>query len=445
MHTAQNAHTALTAREAALKALAAYRRGHSLPNEALEIYTSAMPARDSALAMKLLFGVLQNMALCDYYISGYSNIKLSRIEPQVLDILRLSVYQIVFLSRIPRSAAVNEGVSLCAKHADRRASGYINAVLRKISQAAGTGTLPQITGRGVEETLSVRYSHPLWLVRELCKDLGAAETEQFLASNNAEDVPVCAQVNTLLTDTDEVIRELSDCGAEALPHEWFPDCVLIRGAGDITQLDAFRNGHIYVQDAAARLAVEAAGPKPGMLVIDGCAAPGGKSFASAIAMDNKGRIVSADIAEDKLRRIDQGAKRLGLKIIETVLSKDLSGTADIVIADVPCSGFGVIRKKPDIRYKSAQMAEKIPEVQKQILQSLSAFVRPGGVLLYSTCTVLKRENEDVIGWFLSENTDYYPESYTLPHIGNISNGYCTLTPHMHGTDGFFICRLRRMT
>ena len=445
----------VTAREAALRALAMYRRGNSLPDEALERYTAEMPARESALAMKLLSGVLQNKALCDYYISCYSKMKLNRIEPQVLDILRISVYQIVFLTRIPRSAAVNEGVSLCAKHADRRSSGYVNAVLRKVSQAAETNALPQITGLNAEEILSVRYSHPEWLVRELCDELGSDEAELFLEANNADDVPVCAQVNTLLTNTEDVLRELGACGAEVSRHDWLPDCVLLKGAGDITRLEAFRNGHIYIQDAAARLAVTAAAPKPGMLVIDGCAAPGGKSFASAIAMENKGRIVAADVTDDKLLRIKQSAERLGIKIIDTVINDatavrgDITDIiphkADIVIADVPCSGFGVIRKKPDIRYKSAQMTEYLPAVQREILKGLSAYVRPGGVLLYSTCTVLKRENGDVIDWFLSENADYRLESFSLPHIGDITTGFCTLMPHIHGTDGFFICKLRRRT
>lgn len=488
--------TAPTAREAALKALAAYRRGKSLPDEALEQSIAAMAARDSALAMKLLYGVLQNMALCDYYISYYSSIKLNRIEPRVLDILRLSVYQIVFMTRIPHRAAVNEGVSLCAKHAGQRTVRYVNAVLRKVSQAAGASSLPPVTGSNFEEILSVRYSHPLQLVRKLCEDLGAEDAEQFMAENNSDEVPVCVQVNTLLTDTDEVLRELCAEEINASPHDWLMSCVQLRSAGDITRLTAFRKGHIYVQDAASRLAVTAAALQPGMFVLDGCAAPGGKSFASSIDMKNSGRVISIDITREKLLRITQGAERLGISNIETVLNSPrddnagrdsvcessvcessagaaaaggdipgegvadgdipgggvtgvstayaaFTGKADVVIADVPCSGFGVIRKKPDIRYKDMHAIDRLPGVQKDILQKLSECVKPGGALLYSTCTVLRRENEDVISSFLAENVDFSLESFTLPHIGTVIDGYCTLLPHIHGSDGFFICRLRR--
>ena len=449
-----------------------------MPNEALEKYASRLAARDCALAMRLLRGVLQNMALCDYYVSCFSSLKLNKIEPRVLDILRLSVYQLVFMNRIPHSAAVDEGVSLAAKYANQRASGFVNAVLRKVAEAAGKRDLPAIADCSAEQALSVRYSHPEWLIEELFESLGPESTELFLSANNADDLAICAQVNTLLANTDEVIKEFEADGVDAKRHEWLGDCVTIRGAGDITQMNAFKNGHIYIQDAAARLAVTAAGPAPGMYIIDGCAAPGGKSFASALAMENSGRISAFDLTDEKLRMITAGAERLGINIIETAISLmtdtakagnagcasinlgtgcggddhcalsnpglgDSESKADIVIADVPCSGFGVIRKKPEIRYKTAKMIENLPSIQKSILCNLSNFVKPGGILLYSTCTVLKRENEDVTDWFLALDNNYVRESFSLPHIGEIITGHCTLLPHIHGTDGFYICKLRR--
>ena len=227
------------------------------------------------------------------------------------------------------------------------------------------------------------------------------------------------------------------------------NCFHLIGAGDISGLRAYKDGLIYVQDTAARLAVEVAAPRPGDYVIDGCSAPGGKAFASAISMMNTGRVTAFDIAVAKLRHITDGAKRMGLSIIDAkhmdaaVPAPEFLSAADIVIADVPCSGFGVIRKKPDIRYKKEADIAALPDIQRDIISGLSTCVKPGGVLLYSTCTVMQRENEDVVKWFLEKNRLFSLESFSLPGIGTISDGMLTLWPHLHGTDGFFICKLRK--
>ena len=442
----------MTARELALKALGAYRRNNARPDAALRGFIERynISQRDAALAMQITGGVMQNMALCDYYIACYSSIALKKIEPRVLDILRMSIYQILLLDKVPHSAAVNEGAALAGKTANPRAVGFVNALLRKIANAAVNGSLPEIDG-DKERILSVKYSHPLWLVHEFCLELGAENAEMLLVKNNEKDVPLTAQVNTLLTDYDTVIESLKSAGVKASKHEWLDDCIELRGAGNIERLDAFREGRIYIQDTASRLAVMAAGINPHDFVIDGCAAPGGKSFSAAISMKNTGRILCFDLSAQKLRLITDGAGRLGIKII-CVAEKDaisdaaeLRGKADVVIADVPCSGFGVIRKKPEIRYKTESDIAGLPEVQKKILTSLSAYVKPGGTLLYSTCTVFQRENESVVKWFLSGNSDFSAESFTLPEIGCIPGGMITLWPHVHGTDGFFICKMKRKT
>ena len=440
-----------TAREAALSAYCSYRRNGADPGEKLAALVSDMPARDVALAKRVLTGMIQNTALIDYYIDCFSSIKPKKIEPLVLDILRLSVYQLVFMSRIPHNAAVDEGVKIASRNANPRAAGFVNAVLRGIAGAAERHEMPPVAGDGDESVLSVKYSHPQWIVREFCESFGADGAEALLRANNADDVPVTAQVNTLLTDADEAVRALEADGVTVRRHGWLDDCLDMSGTGDVTRLDAFKRGYIYIQDAAARLAAYAAGPEPGMFVIDGCAAPGGKSFASAIMMGNKGRIAAFDLTAEKLRRIDGGARRLKLGIIEAVhrdagaRNGDYRGGADIVIADVPCSGMGVIRKKPEIRYKSERSLDGLPEIQKRLLQSLSAYVKPGGVLLYSTCSLLTRENREVVDWFLENNSEFNKETFTMPHIGEIKDGCCTLLPHIHGTDGFFICRMRRGT
>lgn len=437
---------AKTARQAALTILERCRRGGAFSDALLgSVLDSAeLEAKDRALAARLCYGVLQNAALCDFYIDSYSGGK--KLEPKVRDILRLSVYQILFLDKIPSHAAVSEGVELCKKSGFARASGLVNAVLRRISE--NKNSLPPIPEDDRTKYLSVKYSHPLPLTELLISQFGEEFTASLLEANN-EPVPTVIQVNTLKALQNEVSEALESRGFVCRVHPYLADCFEVSG-GDVTATDEFRNGLFYVQDTAARMAVIAASPKSGDSVLDACAAPGGKSFASAIMMRDDGTVLSCDIHGNKLKLVSDGAKRLGIKII-TISEMNaaqpdtaLYGGFDVVIADVPCSGLGVIRKKPDIRYKELSAIEELPKKQKEILSALAPCVKPGGVLLYSTCTVLKRENEDVIFDFLSEHNEFSAESFTLPEpIGEAESGMLTLYPHIHGTDGFFICKLRR--
>jgi len=461
----RNANNSLSAREAAIIVLSAYRRKKAWSDLALNSVAdrSGLSQLETALALQLVYGVLQNMALLDFYAAHYSNIELKRLEPRVLDILRISIYQIAFLTKIPHNAAVNEGVKLTKKFSNQRAAGYVNALLRKISKAMSEGTLPEVGG-SLMYNLSTRYSHPEWLVSEINELLGESACEDLLTENNSDKTPVTVQVNTLLTDTETVLSALLEEEIDAKRHEWLDDCLELSGAGNITRLEVYSKGFIYIQDAAARLSVIAANPKKGDIVVDGCAAPGGKSFASAIMMENIGQIIAGDVHAAKLRHIENGCERMGISIIEGIemdasddstciqvfakigdntKSGNFIGVADVVLADVPCSGFGIIRKKPEIRYKSRQEVSGLPEIQKKIITTMSKHVKPGGVLLYSTCTFLRSENEDIIEFFLKENDSFVTEGFVLPGIGEVPDGMLTLWPHVHGTDGFFICKLRR--
>ena len=246
------------------------------------------------------------------------------------------------------------------------------------------------------------------------------------------------------------MKALLGANVECSVHPWLPDCLTVRGTGSLEQLVAFEQGLLYVQDAAARLAVEAAGLEPDMRVLDCCAAPGGKSFAAAITMQNRGSITSCDIHPHKLQLIERGAARLGISILQTRLQDaskpvpEWENVMDAVLADVPCSGLGVIRKKPDIRYKNLAQTERLPEIQLAILRQQAHYVKPGGVLLYSTCTILKRENEDVVQAFLRDEPQFFAETVHFPQNSGIPDGaMTTLLPCTHGTDGFFICKLRR--
>ncbi|MCL1829014.1 MAG: 16S rRNA (cytosine(967)-C(5))-methyltransferase RsmB [Oscillospiraceae bacterium] len=434
--------TVSPARKAALRLLEIYRRqgsGFGNPSDK-EIKRLNLDIRDAALAKRLYSGVLQNTTVCDYYIDLYSEVKPSAIEPTVRDILRLSAYQILFTDKIPFSAAVFEGVELCKQSGRERACGFVNAVLRRISGE----NLPEIPGEGTGEYLSIKYSHPLSHVNDFIDRLGYAATEKLLAVHN-EPAAVFAQINTLRTSADILLAEMKE---KTRPHPWIFDCVEVYGTGDISELPAYNEGKLYIQDPASKLAVYAAAPEPGMSVLDACAAPGGKSFAAAVMMKNRGSITACDKNTEKLKNIERGASLMGFTIIKTRIADARSpseiGEYDIVIADAPCSGFGTIGKKPEIRYKTYKEIDGLPEIQYQILCGLASHVAEGGVLLYSVCSFRTEENESVIKRFLTERPDFAPEGFALPGpCGYAERGMITLWPHIHGTDGFFICKLRK--
>lgn len=430
------------AREAAVFALERFRRGGAWSGAMSDTLKTkyGLDERSLSLAVNISLGVLQNMSLCDYYINLYSRTK-SIIEPKVRDILRVGVYQLLFMSRIPSHAAVNEAVDLCRRLRLSRASGFVNAVLHRVAE--NRCCLPEIPDKGTARYLSVKYSHPLWLCEYMIGLRGYEGAEGFLAANNTPP-ETDLQVNTLKISNEELLNTLKSNGADCKAHPWLPDCIVL-GGGGIASLAGFNEGLFYVQDAAAKCAVLCSGIERGMSVLDACAAPGGKSFATAVAMKNDGRIVSCDIHEKKLRLIAEGAKRLGITCISTRAHdarQPFENQYDLALADVPCSGLGVIRKKPEIRYKKQDDIAALPELQLNILQNLKSAVKVGGALVYSTCTVLREENEGVVDAFLAQNPDFCVESFTLPNETETS-GYATLWPDLNGTDGFFIAKLRR--
>ncbi len=440
----------MDAREAALLTLNACQRQGGWSDSLLKKQLSAagLDSREAALATQLCFGVLQNRLLLDFYLSKFSNIPLKRMEGKVIQALRLGAYQMLFLDRIPHSAAVNSAVSMTKDHCKNpRAAGMVNGILRSLERSLNH--LPPIPNTDPVSYLSILYSHPEWIVKEFCITFGTEEGAKLLAADNRQP-PLFVMVNSMRCSMEQAVQKLEGQGVEVQSHPWLSNCLLLSHTGDLERLDAFREGMFYVQDPASRLAVEAAQPKPGMRVLDCCAAPGGKSFATAIAMENQGEIISCDIHSHKKKLIQAGAERLGLDIISPltadgkVFRPEWEGAFDLVLVDAPCSGLGVIRKKPDIRDKDPEQLAELPKVQRDILGNASRYVRPGGVLLYSTCTLLRRENEEVVRWFLAEQEGFRTEAFTLPEpVGSMPGGMATLLPHRHGTDGFFICRMRR--
>lgn len=431
----------VTARQAALETLTRVRQRGARPEAALAHHGPEDP-RDRALAARIVYGVLQNEMYLDYALGRFAK-DLGRLPPTARDILRLSAYQLLFLDRVPARAAVYEGVELARRHVPH-AAGAVNAILRALSQSGQV----RVEAATPEEALAIRTSHPLWLVRELAGEYGPEVCERILAADNAIP-PVTAQTNLLKTTPEALAARLRESGVRAEPLPWMPDALDLAGTGALEELDAFREGLFYVQDPAARLAVTALGVEPGDTVVDVCAAPGGKSFAAAIRMEDRGRIFAFDIHEKKLALIERGAARLGIGIL-TLRAGDarrvrpeLVRRADAVLCDVPCSGFGVIRKKPEIRRKRPEEIARLPEIQLAILRASAEYVRDGGRLVYSTCTILRRENEEVAAAFLRERPDFELMPFTLPGPFGACGGMKTILQSDADTDGFFICVLRK--
>ncbi|MBO5917603.1 MAG: 16S rRNA (cytosine(967)-C(5))-methyltransferase RsmB [Oscillospiraceae bacterium] len=442
----------MDAREVALLTLHTCERQGGWSDAVLkkQLAQAGLDRRDAALATQICFGVQQNRLLLDYYLSRFSNVPLKRMESKVVQALRIGLYQMLFLSRIPHSAAVNCAVEMTRAHCkNARAAGLVNAVLRNIERSMDR--LPVIDNSDPAAYLSTLYSHPKWLVEEWIARLGQEQAARLLAADNA-GAPVIAQVNTCRVSAPALLAQLSEAGVDARLHPWLKDCLILRETGDLEGLETFAQGYFYIQDAASRLAVLAADARPQMRVLDACAAPGGKSFALAIAMQDSGELISCDLHPHKKKLMQAGAARLGLSCMQpqtadaTVFRPEWESAFDLVLADAPCSGLGVIRKKPDIRYKAPEPLAQLPEVQGRILDNLARYVKPGGVLLYSTCTLRQQENEDVVRAFLSRRTDYTAEAFTLPDpVGAVGEGMVTLWPHVHDTDGFFIAKLRRQS
>ncbi len=433
-----------TARSVALDALLACENQGAWSDGYLKkaIREAGLDSRDAGLCTRLCCGVLQNEMLLDALLDRFAKPPVARMEPAVRGCLRLGLYQILFLDRVPDSAAVNESVSLArGRCRNPRAAGLVNAILRNLLRERESLAMP--------EDLPTRYSHPAWLVEEFSKALSVEGVEDLLAADNGE-VPTAAQVNTLRITPEALLERLKSEGVEAQPHPWLEGCLLLSGTGNLEALPSFQEGLFYIQDPAARLAVLASGVTAGQRVLDACAAPGGKSFAAAIQMAGEGSITSCDIHPKKVELIRSGAARLGISTLEAMVQDGKQCKAewlnsfDTVLTDVPCSGLGIIRKKPDIRYKDPELLLGLPRIQSEILNNCAQYVRPQGTLLYATCTVLERENSAVVADFLDKQKDFTLEPFTLPGpIGTVESGMLTLWPHIHGTDGFFFAKLRR--
>lgn len=395
---------------------------------------------DRGLYSALVYGAVERAVTLDYVIDRYSKIPSDKLEPMVRAALRMALCQIIFMDKIPDHAAVSESVDVVPK----RAAGLVNGVLRAFIRDGKTYDLPA-RGNDPVRHLSVKYSVPAELCRFFIDSYGETDAEGILSRSFGGD-RLCLRVNTLRCTVPDAVARLAEMGAECRVSEIVPEVIVASSGTEF--LEGIGEGLWYVQDEASAAAVAVLDPAPGSEVLDICAAPGGKSFGCAIAMGNTGRVRSFDIHENKLSLIRDGATRLGISIIEAAKgdgkapAEELWNSGDFVICDAPCSGLGVMAKKPDIRYKPLSEIAGLPKVQYDILCGAAKCVKVGGTLMYSTCTLNPAENEGVFRRFAEEHPEFEPMPFDL--CGEGSEGHATLMPHKTGTDGFFISKFKRI-
>lgn len=405
---------------------------------------------DRGLLNELVFGVLRRRGTLDHIIGCCSSMAVGKLERRVLNLLRIGLYQMLFLDRVPVSAAVNETVDL-AKTKAPRAAGFINAVLRRADREKGAVAWPEGDPAAL---ISARHSLPRWLAEKLIRQLGPGETEALADAIN-ETPQLTVRVNTLKISRGDLLVRFRDEGVEALPTDYSPVGIRILSPLHPAALYGFREGFLTVQDESSQLASIFLAPVPGETVLDLCAAPGGKTTHLAQLMEDRGLLVACDRDPRKFPRIEETAQRLGISIIRLraldagLPLDDLGGRRfDRILVDAPCSGLGVLRRNPEAKWRlAAHDLERMARLQSSIIRNASERLVDGGVLLYSTCSVSMEENEDVVNDFLSEKRDFVVEDLraVLPAHPDVftERGMFRSWPHRHGMDGFFAARLRK--
>lgn len=380
---------------------------------------------DRRFLTELVYGTLKRISTIDWIIEKFSERK---IDKKVLAVLRLGIFQIFFTDKIPESAAVNESVEIAKKFCSIGASKFVNGVLRNILRNPEKSKFPEDDSA---ESIALKFFHPIWLIKIFLEEFGVEETKKICAANNLEP-PLSLRVNTLKISREDFLKKFPDAEKSKLVD----DGIILKNHGALDNFLPLKKGFCQVQDESSMLIAHLLEPKENNFVIDCCAAPGGKATHIAEIMKNRGKILACDVYEHKLKKISENAARLGIKIIETKLldarkiGEKFFEKADRVLVDAPCSGLGIIRRKADLRLqKNFDEIKKLPALQFEILQSAAKSLKVGGILIYSTCTILKNENENVVEKFLSENKNFELAEKKL------------FLPHIDGTDGFFYAKM----
>ena len=426
----------ISERELALAVLLEIERGeksHIALRQVLEKY-QYLGKQERAFLTRLCEGTTERRIELDYIINQFSKVKTDKMKPVIRNLLRCAVYQMEYMDQVPTSAACNEAVNLAVKKGFKSLKGFVNGVLRNIARNLEKISYPD--ENNTAEYFSIKYSMPLWIVEQWLADYGKEQTEQILQSFYLER-PTTIRVNENRMSRAELKKKLEEEGVTVEEHSQVASALLISGYDYLGALESFRNGAFQVQDAASILVAESAGIKTGDYVIDVCAAPGGKALHAAQLLEGSGHVEARDLTENKVELIRENICRMGFENVEaiqqdaTVYDAASALKADVLIADLPCSGLGVLGKKTDLKYKMTPEQEKeLAELQREILAAVHDYVKPGGTLVYSTCTIWRSENEENTRWFL----ECFPE-YSLENEKQIFPS--------RETDGFYIAVLKR--
>jgi 16S rRNA (cytosine967-C5)-methyltransferase len=446
-----------TAREVALEVLTRVDKDESYSNLLLNqtLQKSGLERNDAGLATEIVYGTIQRLLTIDYFLAKFVKGGMRKLEPWVRSLLRLSFYQLYYLERVPDHAVVNEAVNIAKKRGHAGISGMVNGVLRSVIRQKD-----ELDVTGIQDEakrLSIVHSHPEWLIKRWSRQYGMETASRMCAANN-EPPRVSVRVNMNKLSRDELLAKLREEGIDAEPSSLAPAGIIVADAGNMANHPGFQRGDFSIQDESSMLVAEILDPQPGMKVLDCCAAPGGKTAHIAEKMGDKGSIAAYDIHEHKRSLIDGQADRLGLRSIRSITgdARELSkleppGTFDRILLDAPCSGFGVIRRKPDLKWtkREGDIAD-IRDIQRSLLSEVSGLLKHGGELVYSTCTMELAENEEMVEAFLADHSDYELVGWTLvmPEAADGRNvvvrpGMLQILPQDYGSDGFFIAKLRR--
>lgn len=430
-----------TPREICLKLLISTEKNASYSNIALDKTLSKynqLSDIDRRFISAMYYGVLERRITLDAVIKKYSKNPLDKLSEAVRQILRMGIYQLLYMDSVPDSAAVNESVLLAKDNKNPAIPGFVNALLRSFIR---DGKKLPLCGVKVKD-LSVEYSCPEWIVSCWLNDYNEETCLSMLRSSIGKP-PMTVRLNTCKFSTEEIISELEQEGVKIKLNDTVNSCAELSGCGSVEKLSAYEKGMLHVQDSSCQICAAELSAKPGDIVLDMCSAPGGKAFTVAELMDDCGEVLAYDLHENRVRLIASGAKRLQLSSVKAktnnakIFNNDIPA-ADAVLCDVPCSGLGVIRRKPEIKYGDPEAMKRLPEVQYEILKTSSQYVKKGGTLVYSTCTINRRENDDIAEKFLCENPEFEPVK-----LNCFADYKATITPDMFGGDGFFIAKFKR--
>lgn len=428
-------------RQICLELLVSTEKGQEYSNIALDRSLRKYPALrdiDRRFISALYYGVLERRITLDFIIENYSSRPAEKLSTVIRQILRMGLYQILYMDSVPESAAVNESVILAGSLKNQGAAGYINALLRNFIRSGS-----KIPKTGVKlKDLSIEYSCPVWIISSFIRDFGGDAAVRILETSLLR-APMTARLNTYKYGKDEIISALADENVSVKLSDFTDSCAELFGCGSVESLESYKKGMFHIQDLSCQICCHELGAEPGMTVLDMCAAPGGKTFTLAEMMGGSGKILAFDLHENRVRLTASGAKRLGLSNVTCAVNNakvynPQIPPADRILCDVPCSGLGVIRRKPEIKYRSKEELSALPKTQFDILTTSSKYLKPGGVMIYSTCTLRNEENIEPVERFLKENPDFEPVK-----LSDFTDWHTTITPDLYNSDGFFIAKIAR--